>query len=351
MYNTVQDLHVALDQALQYVNSNRKNALKIQEKDWLLNETQYRLIDNIIDKRKIEGYDDSQLSYDALKPLKKSVNLPVIISSNGVGYAILPDDYLHRDRVDAFIEYTCENTINDTETVISYWELCLPVDSASPAYVDFKIQYDDGSHTTTLYDIHDYPNLVTSLNTGEARFMLIQHVLDILKDNDKFEVYWEHYNNIYKAGCFIFVAKDIPSIYYTFTITYVGSKSKSLSPNTITVSLFDRTGSVLKPTALKSTEEITDLLVHPFGRTMAEKPLITQVDERINVYWNNAEFVITNIVLSYIKQPRFINKLTNQMTELKNISDAIVQLTVQNIKAKLNDTNYQAIINENMQNK
>lgn len=341
MYQTVKELHIALDQSLQAINSNRLGVIKEQEKDWLLNETQFRLIDIIIDPRKRAGYEDDQVTYDMLLPVKKDVVLPVYNIDDTRGYAILPADYIHRDSINANVVFNCDRLRTDSIIDITNRYVTLDLlNISAPYFSNFKITVNGIVFDATA-------NNYASFNRLDALFMLVNTVIDFYRNND-IEVYWERYADVYKQNTFYFIGKNGSPI-NTAIIEYNGLTLASTilvkSRNTINTNNFTVLNN--QPTSLESTEYIDDMLQHLFFTTVPNKPLITISDYLIMVYYTS-DWFISSIKLRYIKRPTLINSVTGSMTELKNISDKIIQFTVQNIKAKIGDTSYQAIVNENL---
>ena len=345
MYNTVEELHIALDQSLQNINSNRKSIIKPQEKDWLLNETQLRVIDMIMDARKAKGYEDDQLNYDMLLPVKETMTLPIVAIDEHKGYAVLPSDYLHRDSIAANVVLNCDEATTSIEHVGLMFIVPIPVDTASPAYAGFTVSIG----TEVIFRLSDYG--YSGFNKADSFFTIIQLMIDVLREKG-LDLYWEQYNETYIPRTLFIIDNgyEIPLTggcrveYNGYDIT-TGSSSdnKDVLSNLEFQVLKDQ------PTSLVSTEDINDMLKHKFYTTVPDKPLITMSKHIVIVYYN-ADFFINEIKLRYIRMPRLINKQAGIMTELTTISDKIVQLTVQNIKAKIEDKGYQAVLNENVIN-
>jgi hypothetical protein len=350
MYNTVEELHIALDQSLQNINSNRRGIIKPQEKDWLLNETQLRLIDSIMDARKNnKGYEDDQLNYDALLPVKENITLPVVPLNSNSGYAILPADYLHRDSIAANVVLNCGKTGKTKPFVTKVCKLHIPNDTGIPKYHNLKITMGNGTFpVSTVFSLSDYG--YSGFSKNGSFFTVVELVIDALREKG-IDVYWERYNNLYEPNTFFIIPVtdylDTISIGVTYgTYTGVGSVD-----NVVNYVIGDDNFEVLydKPTGLVSTEDINDMLNSSFFNTVPNKPIITLSKQLVIVYYTNDWFV-NSIKLRYIKRPMLINSVAGQMTNLKNISDKIVQMTVQNIKAKIEDRGYQAVVNENLIN-
>ena len=350
MYNTVEELHIALDQSLQNINSNRRGIIKPQEKDWLLNETQLRLIDSIMDARKNnKGYEDDQLNYDALLPIKENITLPVVPLNDYSGYAILPADYLHRDSIAANVVLNCGKTGKTKPFVTKVWKLHIADDTSMPKYSNFKITVGYAPFpTSVIFDLNDYG--YSGFSKNGSFFTIIGLVIDSLREKG-IDVYWERYNNLYEPNTFFIIPVTDYLDIEIMLLTYGSTSEHGTVDNVINYVIGDDNFEVLydKPTGLVSTEDINDMLNSSFFNTVPNKPIITLSKQLVIVYYTNDWFV-NSIKLRYIKRPMLINSVAGQMTNLKNISDKIVQMTVQNIKAKIEDRGYQAVVNENLIN-
>jgi hypothetical protein len=165
-------------------------------------------------------------------------------------------------------------------------------------------------------------------------------------------VYWEYYGNMYLPNRFIIIdVKDNlagGNIQYSgLTENFVASSIDSLSygiiPSTkVAVGKYEG--------RLVSTSELTDILNHKYATTKSTSPVYTMQGNQLLVYYND-DFYISEVYLNYIRKPKLIDYITNRMPEIKNIGNLLVQRTVQNIKAKIKDDNYNLITNENNLNK
>lgn len=349
MYNTVNELHIALNLSLQYIKSNRKSVIKPYEIDWLLNETMFRTIDDIIDGKQIEGYDDTQLSYDALQPIKTRRKLDFDVdAANNKLVCVIPDNYLHHDSVEVHTVADCGVNRSLINNEGRYLVLPLIEDTVSPYYADLKIVID--SPLSTLYDA--VTRGLTNINNEDSKFVYIADVITVLREAN-YSVYWEYYGGIYHPNSFIIFA-NFSTAPFNLTMTYHTVISHSTT-NTIPLKYYE-TGagtSVIHSsvdTRLISTNIVRNLLNHKYGTTNPKSPIMTIEDNKIMLYYND-DFYISEVYLTYIRKPKLINYIINQMPEVKNISNLIVQLTVQNIKAKIKDDNYNLITNENVLNK
>ena len=345
MYNTPIEIHIAIDQALQYINTNRKQVVRDEEKDWLFNETMMAVIDNIISANNDgRGFEDDILTYDALRPLKVSRLLQPVSYEDGIVKYRLPSDYKNNNSIGLRVKPTCYANSTVTSTTHKKVVIDLGDGGSSPFYEDFSMSLLSITGNQTILET----NIGSGYTNTELKYIIIERVLQFANNNPNIDIYWERFNNEYHPNSFIIYTTN--SNYTSINITYTGTDSTvSFTPVTFTYVDYDTDG-FNKSTTVITTEAKYDMLDHMFATTDIEKPLITLDNDFISVY-TNSEFSVYGLVIDYIKNPIFLNKPANVMTDLTNISREIVQRTVQAIKARTNDSNYQAIINENMLNK
>jgi len=346
MYNTVKELHIALDEALDYLASNRNRILKPHEKDFLLNETMFRVIDDIIDGKKVEGYDDTQLSYDALQPLKTRLNLRpnYDYARNRIG-VVLPANYKHLDSVEYETWVDCNNRSLDSDT-IPMFVLNFGDGGTAPYYQDLKIRQVFYGNNIVLYDAA--ARGYTAFNRKESKFMLIADILSVLREQG-FDAHWEQSGDEYYPNSIIIQYHQPYQISTSFVIEYTGVNNASQRidiPYYILNATVENIVKVKAEHRLISTSELRKALNSKYNTTHYESVLTTIEENKLYGYYNN-EFIIQNLELVYIRKPRLINYITDTMPEIVGILDLIVQETAQNIKAKLKDENYQFIVNEN----
>ncbi len=344
MYNTVREMHIALDMGLQQIDSNRKQSISPEHKDMALNYAVLQFVETRSNPKtniKREGYEDTQKRYDDLRELKRSKELTTYDIDNKV-FSILPVDYYKRISVGANVIYS-KNELPSASNIDNYYYSILPFPDykgkhTSDIYRDFTISVIADSNKETLFNINDFPN-ISKLYSSDAKFMIINLVLEHIRD---IEVYWETWNNVYKANSFIFVRKD-QSAHYRLSykdIDGVISNNHSTSYNKYP----DKKG-ILRPVDLFSSEDEFNTLTNPYYQKNKHLHPGSYIENSRIMVYNGDNFIIPGIVLTYLKKPRLINLKANQSCEL-SINREIIDLAIQKLKAYIKDEGYQHIVNE-----
>jgi len=119
MYNSVAELHIGIDVAVQQLNSSRKEVIKAEEKDWLLNETMLQLLNNHIDPSGIvpgRTSDSDQRAIDYLQVLKTSCKVKPIVFKGQEPNCVnidIPADYYRKNRISAFVSAVGKRASNE----------------------------------------------------------------------------------------------------------------------------------------------------------------------------------------------------------------------------------------------
>jgi len=337
MYNTVKEMHIALDMGLQQIDSNRKQSISPEHKDMALNYAVLQFIETRSNPKtnlKREGYEDTQKRYDDLRELKRSKLLSSYSIDRKV-FSILPVDYYKRVSIGANIYYSKENLLipNSKET---YYYSILPFpddEGVNEFYSNFRIS----KNKKDLFNINNFPN-ISSFYSADAKFMIINLVLEHLKD---IEVYWEKWNNVYKPNSFILVNKE-ESANYRLSFHNMSETSKDHST---TYNTYPSKGGKLTPVNLFSSEHEFDINTNPYYQKNKHLNPSAYIEDSRVVIYNGTNFVVTSVSFTYIKKPRLINLKANQTCEL-SVNREIIDLALQKLKAYIKDEGYQHIVNE-----
>ncbi len=327
MYNTVKELHIALDQRLQQLNSNRKLVLYPEQKDARLNEAVLQFINNVVSAKtniKKEGFEDTQKRYDDIEELIRTATLPIYVNESDNIIAPTPWDYLHLINDRTILSYNCKGT-NYTSMVSTITNVAIipfvdDVATSAPYYNSFKINIDGATIFTSPI----------STKSVEAKFMIINCALETLNIQGLYEIYWEYYLDHYEKNSFIIIT---PTLASTATITYgtttTNGTTKFYSNSTYNPSQIF-TNTIKKSNELCSHEDVYDMLGNfYYSKNRHLKPISEIQRGYIKVFHDNT-FIIKEVQIDYIKRPRLINLTLNQSCEL-NSGEEIVAIAVQNI--------------------
>jgi hypothetical protein len=344
MYSTVKEMHIAIDERLQQLNSNRKLSLLPQQKDNRLNEAVIQFINNKTTPKtnsRKEGFEDTQKRYDDIEELIRSSSLSVYLDGTNKVICPLPWDYYHLINDRTTLKYNCSG-INYaiTQSDITFTAVIpFPDDSTGSA----GVYYSNFVLTVNGVSIYTSPFTTATLKSVDSKFMLINSILETLNIGGVYEVYWEYYLDHYEKNSFIIITPiTVTTCSMTFnSITTIGvGKHYSY----LTYGNNDWSGIITRSNSLQSQENIYDILDNYYYRkNMYLKPYSTIKRDFLNVF-HDTTFIIKEVNIDYIKKPRLINYLLNQTCEL-SIGEEIIAIVVENIMAdKTND--YQTFATE-----
>lgn len=362
----VQEMHIDFDIKYQKINTNNFDTFLPQEKDWLFNVAQNRVLRKFTNphlNRTRKGGEDNFNRYEVFKNLITKVNLPAYNQGQFVS-SVLPHNFYYYRGASAKVFYNCngisKNIISNIEYISS---LPFPDDpNTTEKYLNLLIQRGDNLNTTPLYtdlyNIDDFDlNYGNSFSSNEEKFVIINHIIEQINLIDGIEVRWEYYGDLYKPNHFIFIfTGDIPDS------TRISFGTPSSGNNVVMVRLVETSVNdsfadvqqslILEtiPLRLIESEDLYDTLQHPFAKTNHESPVSIMSNRKIEVYTNNT-FVINSIELIYIRKPKLINLSLNQNCEIaESKHEIIVDTAVQLASAYTGSDVHKLIINENLIN-
>ena len=338
-YLTVKELHIGIDQELQYLDSNRKDSIRPEQKDWLLNSSLIQLIKNKVNPRsnaKQIGFEETTKRYDDLAPIKTGlVTLQTFVDSQGK-YVIQPFDYLNIIKSCSNVISNCNNTIVPVTSIYSYHVVVAPFTLvAGNTYNDFQIYI--GSTSKYKWSNYGY-----NLNTIQSKYIIVRDLIDKAKQIN-LTIYWERFDNLYYPDSFIFIFNSATNVnlFYNAVNHIYSSITNNHSLNSYT------TIGELKQNDLRTTDNIVNDFNSHYRKGTKDKPLSWIEKRRIYVK-ENTDFKVSSISIEYLRRPNLINYYTNTTSELPDLNEELISLTVQKIKAYINDSNYNIINKENL---
>ena len=335
MYSTVKEMHIAIDVGLQHINSNRKQSIGIEHKDLALNYAVLQFIETRSNSKtnvKQEGLEDTQKRLDDLRELKRSYNSQTLMGDNRV-FSILPVDYyklLSGGAGIKFSKFDLPKPIGKKTIQVSVFDI------SDITYDRFNISINDVS----VFNIKNYAGL-NKLIGEDAKFMLINTILEEVNKVKGIDVHWENWNNEYHKNSLIFVREGrIRNIQIRYANGVIEVNESSRVYN-----IYDFTSHDYKAIDIVSSQ-------HRFGvdnnyyhvKNKHRNPTGYLVGNRLYIEEGD-NFIVANTIIEYIKKPRLINLKNNQTCEL-TINREIIDLAVQRLKAYIKDEGYQHIVNE-----
>ena len=337
---TVQDLHTAIDLELNKVNSNLYDIILPQEKDYFLNRAQERFIKQrytSISNPKQRGFEMSQKRIDDLRNLlvpnyyDKVYQLP----STDFDYSrkarfYFPDDYLfltsNRSKV-----YTndCGTITTSTATQsFNVVELTIPdVPEGFDNYGSFSISVDGNN----LFNVSLYPEIGSY--TTEDKPLLINLILNKLS-----VLNWSFYSSFKDITADVVGVKTIPG---TVDFAFGEEIVAEYVTEVVNYTYYTATGGsdLIVPNRFVQQDDIYILQQDPFNKTsVADGPLCIISGNTIDVFYEEDNFIVKEIAISYIRKPKQINLEQNQTCELAEQTHAeivrdAVNLLLENFEA------------------
>lgn len=360
---TPREMHIELDVRLQYMNSNRKDTVRAEVKDMVINQSILEVVDNRLPSKSIQpgkqGLEANTILYEDLKELTKFASLTTYVDStiSNSLYGVLPVDYYHLKSDRSTVRYDCNGITfpSTSSTTESVYILPFPdYTVAGIKYVSFSIKFNGILGTIYSYISH-------SLYTRDAKFQIVNEVLDYVNkiktfsngatppSNATFEVYWEYYDNVFYQDSFIFKVITAASAMSTAILTYSGYAGVATALTTISRDYYNYSFGTTSeyPNRLTASDMVHDVNRDYYSKTVHDSPISTLDLQRIRVIINS-QFIIQNIKIEYIKKPRMINYSMNISSELcYKLQNEVINVAARKVKAMVNDPSYKNVIVEN----
>lgn len=365
--NSAQELHIAVRQGLEKIDSFQDEALFPEEIDLQLNRMQDRYIDTILDNR----FEDTQTTLDSLRNLvvrNKSLQAIIYNSTDedfepNAVYAILPANYktLINDR-STIVSSSTYPLCNDlgtpaTSSITEYVaQLAFPVSSIPiPGPYFYRPQV-----TVNGSEVYRAPAAIGTFNNENSKFVIINDLIQTINEDNTlpYTVHWERYRNNFLKNTFFFVTSDASFNGQAVVVNIFQSDGSTVDSST--TDNFNGTGyfiydssaitsPITKQVANRLTEkeDIYNLLnTNTFYRTKNIEPLST-LSNRITVY-RDKSFIISNIIIDYIRKPNQISLSLDQSCELSETgAREVVDLTIEYIKLAFENPSHQGFVQDN----
>ncbi len=342
---TVKEMHIGVNELLQKVNSNFTDDFEPPQIDWALNREVIKFIKQRISPKsndKKEGFQDNQKRFDDLKPLLSSVILPAYVNNDNSVFTYFNSDYFSLVSDRTTTKNLCGGNFSNVATQsFNYNLVCFPINNDDTnLYAGFTISING----IVKYNIANYPTLLAELTSSEAKFVLINHIIEVLNDTVVYQCKYKSFYGLKGEGIVLYMpfnngGVDIHynsgTIHYN-PIEYVQTKITNVS------------GTKEYLNRLTGTEKLFSVLGNSIGGTEHYSPISTIEEDRLIVY-HNKKFIPTFINVTYIKKPKKISLPLNQSSELDESSqEEIIDNTAKTLAGLTSSQVYQNMINENL---
>lgn len=370
MYTSALEYHIAVLQGLQKVAAYTDDMFTSEEIDFHLTKQQNRLVEEIVTKR----FEDVQSGLDYIRPLiVKNKALQVFlpqtgeaIYESGMVYGVLPPRYLYliTDRsgvltsTDPTIcadlrKFKKDSAYQDTYTeYIAALPMVTSAATQAPYYYNFKMILTKNGSPVTL----STPAGLQNIQSAKSGFYVSNYVLQNF-DFTGVSIYWEYYREKYYPNCFVLVTTDSTITKVDITTTKSSTDTSSGGSSTAVFSgtayTIPKYGSIpnqdieYNSNTLTEGDDIYTQNANVFYQSKAASPKSTVANQLLMVY-ESKSFLISNLVVDFVRIPRQISLSLNQISELGgNAPDIIVDRTVEYLKLAIENPAYQAVLNDN----
>lgn len=370
MYTAALEYHIAVLQGLQKVAAYTDDMFSPEEIDMHLTKQQNRLVEEIVNKR----FTDLQVGLDYIRPLiTKNKQLQVFLPQPAdVGYeasmvyATLPAKYLY--------------LVSDRSGVVTSTDAALCADisayKTNPAFQSNYTEYVAAvpmvtSTATNAPYFYNFKMIITkagnpipqltpaglqNIQSSRSGFSVINYVLENFSFSEV-SIYWEKYRDFYYPNSFVLVTTDstITKVDLTTTkspsdLSSGGSSTANFAGTTYKVPLYTAIPGYTLDYSSNTLMELDDLynqMNNVFYRPVPNNPK-TVLSNQILYGYESKSFLISNLVIDYVRIPRQISLSLNQVSELGgNGPDVIVDRTVEYLKLAIENPSYQAVLTDN----
>jgi hypothetical protein len=326
----IKEMHTSIATEMNKINSALFENILEQEVDFALNNSILRFIKqryNAQSNLKGKGFEMTQKRIDDLRSLVTNYStkafLPVSfdpdINEKVVFY--FPADYMFavnsRFKVSENDCGAFNYTSTNLTTNISTFDFSLVTD-----WTLFKLR-----NFTSGYELTLGPE-ASNYNTVEDLTYVIRIILQKLREKynySEYEFYYEYYNGSYFKNQLIIVNKTTTAWQYSINgINYINlltsSNIKTYYNNTFNSTVAGK---------LVQEDDIFAMQVDPFNKTVPDFPLYYTSNYNFNIYIDRNVFVVTDVILSYLRTPRTVSYFLNQDCDLpEHTHPEIVSMTV-----------------------
>jgi len=331
MYSTVKEIHIALDNKVQQVNSDRKQTFYPEEYDIAINEAINQYVESKFSplrNRINDGKEDNKYRMDEFKMLRREFSaIPYYEPEHKRVFTYLPANYKMIVSSDSETYY--ERGLTVPVNVVSEVGLSFPLGGISKNS-NITITTNDsisGRVDTVTFDFSVYLDHVNSVDT---RYVFINNIIDYLHRHN-INAYYENFDRIYRHECLI--VSNYQNNPTSVTIN-------GLTGATIILGDYNKINNN-KPlnrveNDLMSSEDIRGTLTNTYGRANRHNnPICEIINDRLNVYIDDY-FYVGKVHVIYYKKPNRLDSYNNLMPDIP-VTDDIVNLAATIILGNIKD--------------
>lgn len=373
---TVLEMHIAVRQRVDRINSIRNDQLRPEEVDLELNKEMLRFINIRYGRNNIygKGFEESQKRIDELRNLLVEYTDSVIFKEELVNGRIwtdmfrLPSDYMYlvNQRSSIYLD-DCKKmgfTLQPLPNILYFTFRLDQLLVQSGSYLaGIRLQNTVlGTAPTSQATVWEpSSSLLTSGFVPNSFPQANQAVINDILSNpgNGFQIFWQSFGPIDVPGEFIVVVDMNAHPWFEWDAS-IGTPTPLVSYDTLNNQVFQSAPKIMDRSAMtkriptSQTAKITQvlnrfsqqddifrLLDDPFNTTNEREPLTTMRDNFIDVY-SSAVFMIDQVKITYIRKPLPISLSLGYDCELpEHVHEDIVAMTANAILEGTKDPRYQ----------
>lgn len=355
---TVRELIIEVQQQVQRKGSYKRDPTAEQIIIWRLNTAQNRLIKSWLkpDPNNPHKFQiDQKANSDVQKLINVNVPLTTIIDTDNRVYANLPNDFLYLINDKSRVLEDCKDGFEDAKDKTVYPRTVTAfkfIDSANiePNYyktIVLEVLEGDTDGLLSLYDLS-----VNGLPSVKEKFELVDYIIKQAKALG-YNLYWEQFDTCYKPDSFIYVPELGNSTPDTLTIRIDGvelpSTPVALKAYTIYKTDLDTSLMSLPVNRGYKNDFIYDAMQgNYYDQPQPDSPVSQLANGRIYVH-TNKRFIVSTILMDYIRKPRRISLYLNNTCELdESVHEEVCSIAAEIILGNIEAPNYPLKVQENI---
>lgn len=349
----VKEMHIEVDLSLQKIASNRTRKLLPQEIDWLLNKCMDRFIRTrarpkmMPNGAKTGGFEMIQDDVDAIKALiRPGIVLPAYRFDDRRVQAALPGDYMYLLQDESVIKRIPPG-VSPSVTYGTQYLNTFPIYPSTLTKAPYYQHVQTLVNGTLAFDIQSYvanrQQQWGGFSSSDEIWGIISPMFNQLRDQG-YNVYWEYYGGHFRPRSVIIVTPAAIT-----GQTTIDGVSTAIIAGTAPLQFMDAPYEAeYQSNRLTPSNLVSSLLEVAFYGTQPEFPISEITDRSIYVYYRK-DFIVSNVVISYIRKPRRISLILGVDCELSpEYHDMICDMTVEYTKAMIADPNWEVKLQDNM---
>lgn len=340
-------MHIEVNLAMQSVSSNVKRKFYPQEIDWILNKNILRFVKSKIKVGQPDssGFQEDQIDMNALRTLLElDKYLPVYkdVYDRDTFKAELPNNYSYLVDSRSGVNSECDEHFK-TDFFANY-EYIYSLDinkttkETAPFYQNTSIKVGN----LNLIPTNLFP---AELDSPDMNFVISDVIENYIYNNQtSYRTYWERYKNVYKPGHLLIVS-NIGNLVITYNTDGATISTGSVSQSyTFMKSM---TPSKYSPNRIIRSSSIGKMQESTFARSSYNSPIV-QVSGNSIVIICDKKFIVSHIIINYIRKPRLVSLSLNESCDLpEEFHMDICDRTVEYMKNVISDPNYQWKVADN----